>query len=235
MKILLTKKFKIAFSVFGAAIISVLPLEQVSAAILVEPIVTTRNENIIKTKNPRKLGSELQPGQVVEYGVPDNANNLLNATGKDMGSFVFDLKTLTYSNPNSTPAFNNELVQWGDVDGDGKIGFSNTDDLTDIFKNVVVKDNLITFSGGVIPDGTVFFNQFVTQPNLKPGGGIIPPTAPPPADQDGPIRVSAYYTAIPEPNSILGLLVFGSLGLASMFKHTQKQCKNTNDHLHNKC
>lgn len=212
---------KIAFSVLGAAGISLLSLTPASATILVEPIVTTQNEDLLKTQTPRTLVPEFQPGLVVEYGVPDAANNLLNATGRDIGSLVIELETLSYSNPDSTPAFNNEPVQWGDVNGDGKIGFSNVPALKDIFTDVTVTDNVITFSGGVIPNGTVFFDQVSTQPDLTPGGGIIPapPTA---ADQNGPIRVSSFYTAVseptavPEPSSALGLLVFGTLGVVTL-------------------
>lgn len=213
---------KIAFYVLGVAGISILSLTPpVSAAILVEPIVTTPNRDLTET---RPLVPEIQPGQTIEFGVPNVSTNLLNATQQNIGSFVFDLETLFYSNPNSTPAFDNELVQWGDIDGDGKIGFSNDPALRDIFTNVTVTDNVITFSGGEIPDGTVFFNRFTTQPDLTPGAGIMPPAPLPPADQDGPIRVSSFYTAtsqstpVPEPSSMLGLLALGALGGASWLK-----------------
>ncbi|MEI2578090.1 PEP-CTERM sorting domain-containing protein [Scytonema sp. PRP1] len=218
---------KIAFSVLGAAGISLLSLTPASATILVEPVVTTVNEDL---KETRTLEPEFQPGLVVEYGIPNITNNLLNATGQNIGSFVYKLETLFYSNPDSTPPFNNESVQWGDIDGDGKIGFSNVPGLVDIFKDVTVTDSVITFSGGVIPNGTVFFTQFKTQPDLTPGGGIIPPVPPPPADQDGPIRVSSFYTtvtkptAVPEPTSALGIfLAAGALGAAvRKRKHQEK-------------
>ncbi len=216
---------KIVLSVLGTAGISLLSLAPASAVIFVEPIVTKENEDILQNKKPRELTPELQPGQVIEYGVPDVANNFKNATGRDIGSLVFKLETLFYSNQESTPTFNNEPVQWGDVNGDGKIGFSNTPGLEDIFKNITVTGDIITYSGGIIPDGSLFFNQFISQPDLRPGGGIIPKAPPPPADQDGPIRVSSYYTAIPEPTSVFGLLVLGSLGVASKMKLKFKGCK----------
>jgi PEP-CTERM motif len=216
-------KLLLRATLLSAAITSLTPLAA-NAVILVEPIVTTQNEDVLKTRNPRKLPPEILPGQIIEYGVPDKANNLLNATGRDMGSFVFDLKTLSYTNPNSTPAFNNEPVQWGDVDGDGKIGFSNIPGLQDIFQNVDIQGSVLTYSGGVIPNGTVFFNRFFTNPDLTPGGGIIPSAPPPPADQDGPIRMGAYYTAIPEPSSVLGMLALGALGAGLQFKkHKNKK------------
>jgi hypothetical protein len=216
-------KFLLRATLLGAAIALLAPLAA-NAVILVEPIVTTQNEDVLKTRSPRTLPPELLPGQIIEYGVPDRANNLLNATGRDMVSFVFDLETLSYTNPNTTPAFNNEPVQWGDVDGDGKIGFSNIPGLEDIFKNVNIEGSVLTYSGGVIPNGTVFFNQFFTNPDLTPGGGIIPPAAPPPADQDGPIRMGAYYTAIPEPSSVLGMLTFSALGASwKLRRHKNKK------------
>ncbi|MBG1265397.1 hypothetical protein [Nostoc sp. WHI] len=211
---------KIALAILGAAGISFLSLTPARAFILVEPIVTTENEDIRKMREPRTLGADILPGQIIEYGVPDRANNMLNGTGNNIGSLVFDLQTLFYTNPDSTPSFENEPVRWGDVDGDGKIGFSSIPELEDIFTNVTVEGSIITYSGGVIPDGTVFFNRFSTQPDLSPGGGIIPSAPPPPADQDGPIRVSAYYTAIPESTNLLGVLVIGALGVALKLKRS---------------
>jgi hypothetical protein len=211
---------KITLSVLGAAGISFLSLTPATAVILVEPIVTNINDEIFQTRTPRTLGTDILPGQILEYGVPDRANNLLNATGNDIGSLVFDLKTLFYTNPDSNPSFNNELVQWGDVDGDGKIGFSSIPELKDIFANVTVKDNILTYSGGVIPDGTIFFNRFATKLDLTPGGGIIPPIPEDQENKDGPIRVAAYYTAVPESTNVLGVLVFGALGVALKLKRS---------------
>ncbi|BDI20110.1 hypothetical protein ANSO36C_59120 [Nostoc cf. commune SO-36] len=211
---------KIALSVLGAAGISFLSLTPARAVILVEPIVTTTNEEIRLIRDPRTLGKDILPGLRIEYGVPDRANNLLNDTGNNIGSLVFDLATLSYTNSSSNPSFNNESVEWGDVDGDGRIGFSSIPGLEDIFKTVTIKGNILTYSGGEIPDGTVFFNRFATQPNLAPGGGIIPSAPPPPADQDGPIRVGTYYTAIPESTNVLGVLLFGSLGVALKLKRS---------------
>ena len=211
---------KIALSVLGAVGISFLSLTPAKAFILVESIVTEANQDILKMKNPRTLGPGFQPGQVIEYGVPDVANNFVNGTGYDIESFVFDLKTLAYSNPDSSPVFDNEPVQWGDVNGDGKIGYSNNPDLKDIFSDITIKDNIITFSGGVIPNGSMFYNLFTTNPNVTPGGGIIPPVSPEEEDKDGPIRVAAHYTTIPESTNVLGVLVFGALGVALKLKRS---------------
>ncbi|MGF1937657.1 MAG: hypothetical protein RM347_025255 [Nostoc sp. ChiQUE02] len=210
---------KIALSVLGAVGISFLSWTPARAFIFVEPIVTTKNQDILDTKSPRILTDYL-PGQVIEYGVPDVANNFLNSTGYDINSLVFDLKTLSYSNPNSTPPFDNEPVQWGDVNGDGKIGYSTNSDLKDIFTDITIDGSIITFSGGVIPNGTLFYNPFATLPNLAPGGGIIPPIPADVQDKDGPIRVAAYYTAIPESTNVLGVLVFGALGVALKLKRS---------------
>ncbi|MEH2073903.1 MAG: hypothetical protein V7K57_05855 [Nostoc sp.] len=210
---------KIALSLLGSAGISFLSLTPAKAVILVEPIVTTQNQDILKLKNPRIL-TNYQPGEVIEYGVPDVANNFLNDTGYDIQSLVFDLKTLSYSNPESTPAYNNEPVEWGDVNGDGKIGSSINPDLNNIFKDITISGSTITFSGGVIPNGTLFYNPFATLPNLAPGGGIIPPIPAEQVDKDGPIRVAAYYTAVPESTNVLGVLVLGALGVALKLKRS---------------
>ncbi|WP_448269226.1 hypothetical protein [Nostoc sp. DSM 114159] len=208
---------KIALSVLGTAGISFLSWTPARAVIFVEPIVTTKNQAILDIKKPRTLTDYL-PGQVIEYGVPDVANNFLNATGKDINSLVFDLKTLSYSNPNSTPPFDNEKVEWGDVNGDGKIGNSVNPDLKDIFKDITIAGSTVTFSGGVIPNGSLFYNPFATLPNLAPGAGIIPPIPAEQEDKDGPIRVAAYYTAVPESTNVLGVLAFGALGVALRLK-----------------
>ncbi|MFN6463677.1 MAG: hypothetical protein RMZ41_017935 [Nostoc sp. DedVER02] len=201
---------KIALSLLGAAGISFLSLTPARAVILVETTVTTQDQDILNTKNPRIL-TNYQPGQVIEYGVPDVANNFLNNTGYDIESLVFDLKTLSY---------NNEPVEWGDVNGDGKIGSSNNPDLKDIFSDISISGSTITFSGGVIPNGSLFYNPFATLPNLAPGGGIVPPIPAEQTDKDGPIRVAAYYTAIPESTNVLGVLVLGALGVALKLKRS---------------
>jgi hypothetical protein len=202
-------------------VIGVFGVETANAIIFVEPIVTTANQDILKTRTPRTLIPELEPEQVIRYGVPDNANNLLNGTKRTIGSFVFDLETLAYTNPNSTPPFDNEEVQWGDANGDGKIGFSTVPGLEDIFTNISVKGNRITFAGGVIPKGKIFYNQFITTPDLRPGAGIIPPVPPTTADKDGPIRVASFYTkAIPESSSIFSLLA--SMGAMFVIKSKSK-------------
>ncbi|MBN3890128.1 MULTISPECIES: hypothetical protein [unclassified Nostoc] len=210
---------KIALSVLGAAGISFLSSIPARAVIFVEPIVTTKNQDVLNAKKPRTLTGFL-PGQVIEYGVPDVANNFLNATGYDINSLVFDLKTLSYSNPNSTPPLDNETVEWGDVNGDGKIGNSANPDLKDIFTDITIAGSTVTFSGGVIPNGTLFYNPFATLPNLAPGAGIIPPIPADQEDKDGPIRVASYYTAVPESTNVLGVLVFGALGVALKLKRS---------------
>ncbi|MEA5601496.1 hypothetical protein [Nostoc sp. UHCC 0252] len=201
---------KIALSLLGAAGISFLSLTPATAVILVETTVTTQDEDILDTRDPRIL-TDFRPGQVIEYGVPDVANNFLNNTGYDIESLVFDLKTLSY---------NNEPVEWGDVNGDGRIGYSNDPDLKDIFTDITISGSTITFSGGVIPNGSLFYNPFATLPNLAPGGGIVPPIPPGQTDRDGPIRVASYYTAIPESTNVLGVVALGALGVALKLKRS---------------
>jgi hypothetical protein len=201
---------KIALSLLGAVGISFLSLTPARAVILVETTVTTEDQDILDTRNPRIL-TDFQPGQVIEYGVPDVANNFLNNTGYDIESLVFDLKTLSY---------NNEPVQWGDVNGDGKIGNSNNPDLKDIFTDITISGSILTFSGGVIPNGSLFYNPFATRPNLAPGGGIVPPIPAGQTDRDGPIRVASYYTAVPESTNVLGVVALGALGVALKLKRS---------------
>ncbi len=219
-------KFSLSTSLLSAivstvgmtGIINAWSIKPVNAVIFVEPIVTTANQDILSTgRNPRRL-TGIDPGQVIKYGVPDFANNLVNGTGQNMEGFVFNLETLLYSNANTTPAFNNEPVEWGDVNGDGKVGYTTNPGLQDIFKDVSVTGKTITFSGGEIPDGTIFYNLFESTPNLRPGAGIIPPAPPAPADQDGPIRVSSYYVTIPEPTSALALVAVGIVGTTVSIK-----------------
>ncbi len=213
MKISLsTSLLGMTVSLLGMTGIDILSIKPANAVIFVEPFVTTANQDILQTgRNPRRL-TDLEPGEVIRYGVPDVTNNLLNATGQNMDGFVFDLETLLYSNANSTPAFDNEPVEWGDANGDGKVGYTTNPGLQDIFKDVSVTGKTITFSDGEIPDGTIFYNLFESTPDLRPGRGIIPPAPPAPADQDGPIRVSSYYVAIPEVTSTLALIAVGIVG-----------------------
>ncbi len=205
-------------SLLGMTGIDILSIKPANAVIYVEPIVTTANQDILQTgRNPRRL-TDIDPGEVIRYGVPDVTNNLLNATGQSMGGFVFDLETLFYSNADATPAFDNEPVEWGDVNGDGKVGYTTNPGLQDIFKDVSVTGKTITFSGGEIPDGTTFYNLFTSTPDLRPGLGIIPPIPLLSDDQDGPIRVSSYYVAIPESTSALALIAVGIVGTAFNLK-----------------
>jgi hypothetical protein len=210
---------KRAFFLLGASGISFLASLPANAVILVEPIITTPNRDILNTRTPTRLGPEYPPGFAAEYGVPDAPNNLLNETGRDISGLTISLEQLSYSNLNSTPPLENEAVQWGDADGDGRIGFSTDGDLKDIFSEVTVSDRSISFSDGVIPDGTVFFDRIITNPDLTPGNGIIPPLPPDERDRNGPIRVSSFYSAdttptdptpvtVPEPTSNLALGLF---------------------------
>jgi hypothetical protein len=209
-----------ALFLLGATGISFLSSLSANAVILVEPIITTPNRDILNTRTPTRLGPEYPPGFAAEYGVPDAPNNLLNETGRDISGLTISLEQLSYSNPNSTPPLENEAVQWGDADGDERIGFSNDPNLRDIFSEVTVSDRVISFSDGVIPDGTIFFDRIVTNPDLTPGNGIIPALPPNASDRNGPIRVSSFYTAnitptaptpttVPEPTTNVALALFG--------------------------
>ncbi|WP_392535850.1 hypothetical protein [Nostoc sp. C117] len=39
-------------------------------------------------------------------------------------------------------------------------------------------------------------------------------------DKDGPIRVASYYTAVPESPNVLGVLIFGTLGVVLKLKRS---------------
>jgi hypothetical protein len=212
---------KRALFLLGATGISFFFSLPANAVILVEPIITTPNRDILNTRSPTRLGPEYPPGFAAEYGVPDAPNNLLNETGRDISGLTISLEQLSYSNPDSTPPLENEAVQWGDADADGRIGFSNDPNLRDIFAEVTVNNNVISFSDGIIPDGTIFFDRIVTNPDLTPGNGIIPALPPDASDRNGPIRVSSFYTAaettptdptpttVPEPTTNVALTFFG--------------------------
>lgn len=211
---------KRAFFLLGATGISFFSALPANAVILVEPIITTPNRDILNTRTPTRLGPEYPPGLAAEYGVPDAPNNLLNETGRDISGLTISLEQLSYSNPDATPPLENEAVQWGDADGNGRIGFSSDRDLKDIFSEVTISDRSISFSDGVIPDGTIFFDRVFTNPDLTPGNGIIPALPPDESDRNGPIRVSSFYSAdttpndttpttVPEPTSNLALGLFG--------------------------
>ena len=200
--------------VAGTAVSSLLSLASATAAILVEPVLTTPDPNL----PPVPIGFGVNPGTVVAWNAPDisGQQNFLNAgTGVNINTMeLFLLPELD--------ELDDELI-WGDVNGDGQIGVS------DIFDNIEVDNSLIlkspdgllqfqaprvTFTGGVIPLGTRFVVQILTEPDL---------TVPPEVEDAGPLVVGGRYDGVPvpEPSTILGLV--SALGFGVLFNKKSSQ------------
>ncbi len=194
------KAKNIGLLISGAVGGCLMSLAPASAAILVEPLVTTANPNL---REGIGIPFNLQPNQLIFWNAPDatGEQNFLNNTGLTINSLSLllfpDFDTLT------------DDVQWGDVNGDGKIGFSN------IFPNINVSSDftvegfrapVIDFNGGEILNNNRFAVQFITNPDLR---STIP-------GDNGPLVVGGIYDGfqpVPEPSSILGsALVLGLAG-----------------------
>ncbi len=176
-------------SILGISVFSFAP---VNAAILVEPIVTTRNENF---PDGDTIGDYLPASTGILFAnAPDarNQQNLLNSTGYTINKLSLFL----------APDFDfvDEDVVWGDVNGDGKIG------LSDIFGNITIAPDLVignivlprlNLTDGTIPDGNRFTIQFITSPDLTP----LDP------QEFGPLVTGFSYDgvkSVPEPSNIIG-------------------------------
>ncbi|AFY48965.1 hypothetical protein Nos7524_3162 [Nostoc sp. PCC 7524] len=183
-----------------------LALAPATAAILVEPIVTTPN---LSFPTGVEIPFGLPPGQLTFWNAPDTTGeqNFLNSTGLDIDQFSLVL----------LPDFDSlaDDVIWGDVNSDGQIGFSN------IFTNVNIAQGFtfqglraprIDLAGGVIPAGDRFVVQFITQPDLRPS---VP-------GDNGPLVVGGVYfgsvpvASVPEPSTFFGSLV--AMGLGNYFR-----------------
>lgn len=168
----------------GSLLLSFIPA---TAAILVEPIITTFNENFSD-------GTELPPNlQPILWNAPDTTGlNLLNNTGYTINKFsLLLLPELDF--------LEDDLV-WGDVNGDGQVGLSN------IFTNITTTPDFVfedllaprlEFTDGTIPDGTRFTIQIITSPDLRPAN----------PEENGPLAIGGFYDGfrtVPEPSTILG-------------------------------
>ncbi|MFK0732824.1 MAG: PEP-CTERM sorting domain-containing protein [Gloeotrichia echinulata GP01] len=185
-------------SILGISVFSFAP---VNAAVLVEPIVTTPNENF---PDGETIGDYLPASTGILFGnAPDarNQQNWLNSTGykiDKLSLFLF-------------PAldFVDEDVIWGDVNGDGKIGLSN------IFTNITIAPDLmigdfvlprLDLTGGTIPNGNRFTMQFITSPDLTP----VDP------QEYGPLVRGFSYDgvkSVPEPSNIIGSALVITIGI----------------------
>ena len=200
--------------VAGAAVSSLLSLAPATAAIIVEPVLTTPDPNLPFSDFP--LGSANPPREVLVWPAPDSSGqqNFFNAgTGLDIT--IIELFLLP-----ELDRLDDEVI-WGDVNGDGRIGVS------DIFENIEVDNSFIlddpaglfqaprvTFTGGVIPLGTHFVAQTLTDPDL---------TVPPEVGDAGPLLVGGRYDGVPvpEPSTILGLV--SALGFGVLFNKKSSQ------------
>ena len=193
----------------ATAVSSFIPLVPATAAILVEPILTTPDPSL--PNFDFEIGVN-PPRTVLVWNAPDisGEQNFLNAgTGLDIN--VIELFLF--------PEFDalDEEVIWGDVDGDGQIGVSDIFDDIEIDNDFVLELSgslfqapKVTFRGGVIPLGTRFVSKTPTLPDL---------TVPPGAGDAGPLLVGGRYDGVsvpvPEPSTILGLVSL--LGLKVLF------------------
>ena len=202
--------------VASTAVSSLLFLAPATAVILVEPVLTNSDPDFPDFP----IGAN-PPRRVLIWNAPDltGQQNFLNAgTGLDITTMeLFLLPELD--------ELDDEVI-WGDVNGDGQIGVS------DIFDNIEVDNSFIlespdgllqfqaprvTFTGGVIPLGTSFVAQTLTEPDL---------TVPPEVGDAGPLVVGGRYdglaVAVPEPSGILGLVSVLGLGVLFNKKSSQK-------------
>ncbi len=192
----------------GATISSLISIAPANAEILVEPIINFADPNLPNQSFGFGIGRN-PPNTLVSWNAPDvsGEQNFLNDTGLD----ITNITLLLFPQED----FLDEEVIWADVDGDGEIGRSN------FFSNFVVDNDftfpgrgntpLIDITGGVIPNGELFIQQLLTEPDLTVSSG-----------DPGPLLVGGAYDGIkvPEPSSILGLMLI--VGLGSVFVQNKK-------------
>ena len=200
--------------VASAAVSSLLSLAPATATIIVEPVLTTPDPNL--PFSDFGIGSRNPPGSVLIWPAPDisGQQNFLNA-GAGLDITIIELFLFP-----ELDKLDDEVI-WGDVNGDGQIGVS------DIFANIEVDNSFIledpdglfqaprvTFTGGVIPLGTHFVAQTLTDPDL---------TVPPEVGDAGPLVVGGRYDGVPvpEPSTILGLV--SALGFGVLFNKKSSQ------------
>lgn len=177
-----------------------LSLPPATATILVEPIVTTPSPEF-----PDGIGIpfNLQPLQVVPWSAPDTTGeqNFINNTGFTINRFSLILL------PELDLLLDDDVI-WGDVNGDGQIGFSNifpTINITPDFVFQGFSAPRLDLIGGTIPNGERFTFQFITQPDLRP-------TEP---GDNGPLVIGGAYDGfvpVPEPSTLLGFAAVIGLG-----------------------
>lgn len=181
-------------SALGSFLLSLAPA---TAAILVEPIITTADENL-----PDGPGfAPLLPLEKSIFNAPDRntQRNFLNDTGYTINNFSIQLLP-------DLSVIGGEDVVWGDVNGDGKIGLSN------IFANITTTPDAnfeafpapkLELKDGIIASNQRFTFQFLTSPDLTPTD----------ADENGPLVLVFDYNGvkIPEPSNIFACVLIMAL------------------------
>ena len=196
--------------VAGTAVSSFLSLTPATAAILVEPVLTTLDPNL---PSADFLIGEIPPRTVIAWSAPDNTGqqNFLN---KDTGLDITTIELFLFPDLDQL----DEEVIWGDVNGDGQIGVSNLFDNIKVDNSFILDDFFqaprVSFTGGVIPLGTSFVAQTPTEPDL---------TVPPEVGDAGPLLVGGRYdgVSVPEPSTIFGLV--SALGFGVLFNKKSSQ------------
>lgn len=186
-------------SALGSLLLSFTPA---TAAILVEPIFTSKRENFSDVK-AFPLG--LKPFDTILAFFPPNdvgLPNLLNETGYTINKFSLLLFP-------ELPEFEDSFV-WGDVNGDGQIGLSN------IFTNINIAPDFtvpvldtnalrLELTNGTIQDGKSFALRFITSRDLTPID---------PQGNDSLLIGSFYegFRTVPEPSNVFAFVLTMALG-----------------------
>lgn len=198
----------------SAVVSSLLSLAPAAAAILVEPVLTTPDPNLPSFD----FGIGVNPARtVLVWNAPDisGQQNFLN---EDTGLDITTIELFLF------PDFDeiDDEVIWADVNGDGQIGISNLFANIEVDNNFILEDSgefyrapRVTFTGGVIPLGTRFVAQTLTEPDL---------TAPLDVGDAGPLLVGGRYdgVSVPEPSTILALVSILGFGVLFNKKSFQK-------------
>ncbi|MGJ5631515.1 PEP-CTERM sorting domain-containing protein [Nostoc sp. CALU 1950] len=197
----------------SAVVSSLLSLAPSAAAILVEPVLTTPDPNLPSFD----FGIGVNPPRtVLVWNAPDisGQQNFLN---EDTGLDITTIELFLFP---ELDEIDDEVI-WADVNGDGQIGISNLFANIEVDNNFILEDSgeffqapRVTFTGGVIPLGTRFVAQTLTEPDL---------TAPLNVGDAGPLLVGGRYDGItiPEPSTILALV--SVLGFGALFNNKSSQ------------
>lgn len=186
-------------SALGSLLLSFTPA---TAAIFVEPILTTPRENF-----PDETGfpSSLKPFDAILAAFPPNETdlpNLSNKTGYTINKLSLLLLPTAFD-------FGVDAV-WGDVNGDGKIGLSNiftNSNIAPDFTVPVLDVNALRLelTNGIIQDGESFALSFITNRDLTP------------IDTQGnnSLLIGTFYEGfrtVPEPSTLFGFVLTTALG-----------------------